>query len=274
MKPLADQWERVEKFQARPDDILIATYPKAGTTWIQEIVDSIMNDGELEKNMRAPTEIRSPFLELFPPPPVPSGIDVLNVTPSPRLVKTHLPYKLVPISFWEQKCKTIYFARNLKDNAVSCYFFDQMNKSQPDPGTWDEFVEKYLRGESTTWIQEIVDSIMNDGELEKNMRAPTEIRSPFLELFPPPPVPSGIDVLNVTPSPRLVKTHLPYKLVPISFWEQKCKTIYFARNLKDNAVSCYFFDQMNKSQPDPGTWDEFVEKYLRGESMCRQNIDL
>ncbi|XP_040212123.1 sulfotransferase 1C1-like [Rana temporaria] len=158
MKPIADQWERVETFQARPDDIFIVTYPKAGTTWIQEIVDSIMNDGDLEKNMRAPTHVRSPFLELFPPPPMPSGVDALNITPSPRLVKTHLPYKLVPISFWEKKCKTIYFARNLKDNAVSCYFFDQMNKSQPDPGTWDEYVEKYLKGEMSwgNWFDHVI----------------------------------------------------------------------------------------------------------------------
>ncbi|XP_056389271.1 sulfotransferase 1C1-like isoform X2 [Hyla sarda] len=147
MKLIATSWDKVEKFQARKDDLLIATYPKAGTTWMQEIVDCIMNHGEVEKTRRAPTHVRSPFLEMFLPPPVPSGIDMLEVAPSPRLVKTHLPYELVPQSFWQQKCKVIYVARNAKDNAVSYYHFDRMNKMQPDPGTWDEYVVKFLKSD-------------------------------------------------------------------------------------------------------------------------------
>ncbi|KAM4697433.1 sulfotransferase 1B1-like [Rhinophrynus dorsalis] len=146
MQPIADNWEKVESFQARPDDLLISTYPKAGTTWMQEIVDSILNDGDLEKAMRAPTYVRCPFLEICSPPPVPSGVEILEETPSPRMVKTHLPYELVPKSFWEKNCKVIYVARNAKDNAVSYYFFDAMNKTQPDPGTWEQYVHKFLEG--------------------------------------------------------------------------------------------------------------------------------
>ncbi|KAM4024680.1 sulfotransferase 1B1-like [Anomaloglossus baeobatrachus] len=158
MKPIVESWERIEKFQARPDDLLIATYPKAGTTWMQEIIDSVMNEGEVEKTKRAPTHVRSPFLEICSPPPVPSGIDLLEVTPSPRLVKTHLPYELVPETFWKEKCKTIYVARNAKDNAVSYYFFDVMNKTQPDPGTWDEYVLKFLKGDVAwgSWFQHVL----------------------------------------------------------------------------------------------------------------------
>ncbi|KAH1172429.1 hypothetical protein KIL84_008047 [Mauremys mutica] len=72
MEPIAQQWGPIEHFQARPDDLLISTYPKAGTTWMQEIVDLILVRGDVEKASRAPTHVRIPFLEICSPPPVPS----------------------------------------------------------------------------------------------------------------------------------------------------------------------------------------------------------
>uniref|UniRef100_A0A8C3FTC6 Sulfotransferase n=1 Tax=Chrysemys picta bellii TaxID=8478 RepID=A0A8C3FTC6_CHRPI len=60
-----NEWQRIQSFQARPDDLLICTYPKAGTTWIQEIVDMIQQDGDLEKCKRAPVHRRHPFIEWF-----------------------------------------------------------------------------------------------------------------------------------------------------------------------------------------------------------------
>ena len=44
-----------------------------GTTWTQEIVDLLLNDGDQEVCHRAPIVVRMPFLEIFSPPPVPSG---------------------------------------------------------------------------------------------------------------------------------------------------------------------------------------------------------
>ncbi|XP_061445813.1 sulfotransferase 1B1-like isoform X2 [Rhineura floridana] len=146
MEPIAQQWAPVENFQARPDDLLISTYPKAGTTWVQEIVDLIRACGDVEKAQRAPTYIRIPFLEICSPPPVPSGVDMLVDAPSPRVIKTHLPFQLVPKSFWEKNCKVIYVARNAKDNLVSYFFFDQFNLTQPEPGPWDAYVKKFMEG--------------------------------------------------------------------------------------------------------------------------------
>ncbi|XP_015284809.1 PREDICTED: sulfotransferase family cytosolic 1B member 1-like [Gekko japonicus] len=146
MEPIAQQWARVENFEARPDDLVVVTYPKAGTTWIQEIVDLILANGDTEKTRQAPTQVRMPFLEYCVPPPFPSAIDRLADVPSPRVMKTHLPFQLLPKSLLEKNCKIIYVARNAKDNLVSYYFFDQMHLMQPDPGPWDGYVKKFMEG--------------------------------------------------------------------------------------------------------------------------------
>lgn len=109
---------------------------------------------------------------------------------------------------------------------------------------------------------------------------------------------SGLDLLKTMAPPRFIKTHLPFQLVPPGFWENKCKviqsvmlnswliahcekggwittqcflsllpdkTIYVARNARDNLVSYYYFDCMNMTQPEPGPWAEYVQKFMRGE---------
>lgn len=86
----------------------------------------------------------------------------------------------------------------------------------------------------------------------------------MLELSVPGIRISGVELLKKTPSPRIIKTHLPIDLLPKSFWENKCKMIYLARNGKDVAVSYYHFDLMNSINPLPGTWEEYLEKFLAG----------
>ncbi|XP_039388576.1 sulfotransferase 1C4 isoform X2 [Mauremys reevesii] len=103
-KKVCDRWDQIWNFRARPDDLLIATYAKA-------------------------------------------GLELAEAMPSPRTLKTHLPVQLVPPSFWEQECKVIYVARNAKDNLVSYYHFHRMNKNMPEPGTWEEFLEKFMAGQ-------------------------------------------------------------------------------------------------------------------------------
>uniref|UniRef100_A0A8C4MBA3 Sulfotransferase n=1 Tax=Equus asinus TaxID=9793 RepID=A0A8C4MBA3_EQUAS len=74
----------------------------------------------------------------------------------------------------------------------------------------------------------------------------------------------GVETLKDMPSPRLVKTHLPVQLRPSSFWKNNCKIVYVAQNAKDVAVSYYYFYQMAKIHPDPGTWEEFLDKVMMG----------
>uniref|UniRef100_A0A673XEB4 Sulfotransferase n=1 Tax=Salmo trutta TaxID=8032 RepID=A0A673XEB4_SALTR len=140
-----DNWDNVQNFQARPDDILIATYPKAGTTWVSYILD-LLYFGQTAPERQRPIFEKVPFLELLIPL-YPPGVEVLdNLTTSPRLIKTHLPVQLLPKSFWEQNCRIVYVARNAKDNAVSYFHFDRMNQTQPEPGDWNNFLQRVMDG--------------------------------------------------------------------------------------------------------------------------------
>ncbi|XP_036619702.1 sulfotransferase 1E1 [Trichosurus vulpecula] len=144
---IAEAWSEVEGFEARPDDLLISTYPKSGTTWVSEMLDLIYNNGDVEKCKRDAIFNRVPFMELIIPGFV-NGIKQLEELKSPRLVKTHLPVELLPSSLWKNDCKMIYVARNAKDVAVSYYYFYQMAKMHPDPGTWEEFLETFMTGKA------------------------------------------------------------------------------------------------------------------------------
>ncbi|KAL1021528.1 hypothetical protein UPYG_G00014440 [Umbra pygmaea] len=142
-----DNWQNVKNFQARPDDILIATYPKAGTTWISYILDLLyFSQTSPDRQTSLPIYERVPFLESeFHVSP--SGTERADkLTTTPRLIKTHLPVQFVPKSFWEKNCRVVYVGRNAKDTAVSYFHFDRMNKTQPEPGDWKNFLQRFMDG--------------------------------------------------------------------------------------------------------------------------------
>ena len=120
----------------------------SGTTWVQEIVWQIFNEAETSSEKLTQ---RVPFLEpatckhLYRPQP-----DLITL-PSPRLMKTHLPYSIIPKGANEEtQCKYIYLARNPKDVAVSYFHFQKKVKDLGFgySGPWEFFLNLFLDGKS------------------------------------------------------------------------------------------------------------------------------
>uniref|UniRef100_UPI0037E7BC16 cytosolic sulfotransferase 1-like n=1 Tax=Semicossyphus pulcher TaxID=241346 RepID=UPI0037E7BC16 len=142
-----DNWENVQNFQARPDDVVIASYPKAGNTWLSHILD-LLFFGQMspDRQTSIPLYFRVPDLEITFPDFQP-GTDMLNnVLTSPRLIKTHLPVKYLPKSFWDQNCRIIYVSRNAKDSVSSYFHFERMTAMHPEPGDWSSYLHRFMEG--------------------------------------------------------------------------------------------------------------------------------
>uniref|UniRef100_A0A8B9S8R9 Sulfotransferase n=1 Tax=Apteryx owenii TaxID=8824 RepID=A0A8B9S8R9_APTOW len=112
-------WPQVEAFQARPNDLLICTYPKSGTTWLSEILDMIYHDDDMEKFKWDAIFNWVPFLEM----------------------------------------KVICVSRNPKDVAVSYYCFYQMAKMHLDPSMMEEFLQNFRAGKVAygSWYAHVKD---------------------------------------------------------------------------------------------------------------------
>uniref|UniRef100_A0A667Y709 Sulfotransferase n=1 Tax=Myripristis murdjan TaxID=586833 RepID=A0A667Y709_9TELE len=136
---------KIQSFQVRPDDIVIATYPEAGTTWVSFILDLLyFGQTSPERQTSMPIHITVPFLELDIPSLLLSGTDLADKLPtSPQLIKTHLPVQLVPKSIWEQNCRVQYVFLPL-NNVVSFFHFDRMNKVEPEPGDWNSYLQRFM----------------------------------------------------------------------------------------------------------------------------------
>ena len=55
--------QRIKDLPVRPDDVWIASYPKSGTTWTQEMMWLICNDLDYERARSITLDDRFPFLE-------------------------------------------------------------------------------------------------------------------------------------------------------------------------------------------------------------------
>ena len=73
-------------FEYRDDDIIVATWAKAGTTWVQQIIAQFVFEGEIEG---LPIGDISPWLD-FRLPPLQDKLPAIEAQTHRRFLKTHL----------------------------------------------------------------------------------------------------------------------------------------------------------------------------------------
>jgi len=139
--------------QFRDDDIIIATYAKSGTTWMQQIISQLLFDAQ---EGMAVSEM-SPWVDLRIPPKE-IKLPMIEAQTHRRFMKTHLPVDALVFS---QKCKYIYIARDGRDVVWSLYnhhlnandaWYDALNNTpgrvgppiNPPAGTALEYFKNWL----------------------------------------------------------------------------------------------------------------------------------
>ncbi|MCL7022007.1 hypothetical protein MKW94_006307 [Papaver nudicaule] len=127
-------------FKALDTDIVIASVPKSGTTWLKALTFAIVNRSRYPCSSVSKNYLHHPLLTVSPHDLVPF-IEFKHLTPeysspvdSPcKLIATHIPYPSLPESIKTStiNCKIIYMCRNPLDNFISLWVF--MNKLRAMP---------------------------------------------------------------------------------------------------------------------------------------------
>ncbi len=142
-------------FPFRDDDIIIATYGKSGTTWLQQIVAQLIFDGA----EGLPVAEMSPWLDLRVPPKE-VKLPAVEAQDHRRFLKTHLPVDALVFS---PKAKYIYIARDGRDVIWSMYnhhatandmWYDALNNTpgrigppiEPPPASIRQYFNEWLEG--------------------------------------------------------------------------------------------------------------------------------
>ncbi len=183
----AEGIEASRRFQPRPDDIIIASYPKSGTTWMQQIVHGLRTGGNMD--FSDITEV-VPWIEM-------AHVLDLDLTglqvASPRAFKTHWTGDEAP-----RDARTLFVYRDPKSVAVSYYRFYAGWILDPDAIPFSQFVSEYfvhgtLRGTYWThlksWLARRQDRnvlCLSYEALKANLAREVRRIAAFLNLAPPP----------------------------------------------------------------------------------------
>ena len=140
--------QRLPTFRGRSSDVLVISFPKSGTTWLMEIVWRVVHrETGPESGAGVPIEHRFPLLGVGSADSLLETTDLRELA-DPRLIKSHLHYHRLPESVLTSGAKTLYVSRDPRDVCVSMYHFSRMFKLHQYGGTFAQFRDSFVRGET------------------------------------------------------------------------------------------------------------------------------
>jgi aryl sulfotransferase len=105
---------RWDGYAQRPDDIIVATYPKCGTTWTQRIVDLLIFQSPAPRQFSA----ASPWIDATFFAPIEADLALIEAQTHRRFVKSHMPLDAIPVY---EGVKVIHTARDGRDACMSMH---------------------------------------------------------------------------------------------------------------------------------------------------------
>jgi len=132
-------------YKPTSNDLFIATYPKCGTTLTQHMIYIMLNKG-------VPIQPHEKLDQIFPHLEEVGADYITNsatIKRDLRLIKTHLPYDMTPMSTATAGAKYIFVARNPKDCIVS-FFHHTRGFPQHynfEDGDFDVYFDLFVRGQ-------------------------------------------------------------------------------------------------------------------------------
>ncbi|KAI7235699.1 P-loop containing nucleoside triphosphate hydrolase protein [Hortaea werneckii] len=154
-------------FKFRDDDIIISTWAKSGTTWMQQIISQLLHQGADEASARD----ESHWLDLRAVPVKPA----LDAQTHRRYIKTHSP---IDALVYSPKAKYVFVARDVRDTMWSMH-----NHLYSATTTYYELINDTPGRVGPALKRPPPDPVQYFREFLEDDTDPTKSHSPFWEHF-------------------------------------------------------------------------------------------
>lgn len=130
-----EEFRSIPSWKIRPGDTFICAYAKAGTHWLWEVTSMLVNQSaERVRLIKETAMLEGVTQQMF------------DNVPSPRVLNTHLPLRLMPRDTLKMNSKIIFVQRNPKDICVSFYNHHKKVVEYDYDGKFDHYVNRFLKG--------------------------------------------------------------------------------------------------------------------------------